>query len=110
MASCPHLAGLTELILHACWIRDAGARALAESPYLSRLQRLDLASNGIGDDGATALAESPSLANLEMLDLSWRGYPGFLEGPIPNRISRPVQDALRARFGARVCLKDCPEA
>jgi uncharacterized protein (TIGR02996 family) len=109
LASCPHLAGLTALILQANWIRNAGAAILARSPNLSGLRHLDLASNAIGNAGALALAESPTLNNLEILDLTWKGYPGFLEGPIPNRIDHEAREALTARFGERVLLEPSPQ-
>ena len=73
---------------------DEGAQAFAASERLGGLRVLSLALNSLGDEGALALAASPTLADLTGLEL--RG----------NRLGKQAQEALTARFGSRVRLKD----
>jgi uncharacterized protein (TIGR02996 family) len=121
IATSPHLAGLTELVLgdneevgdagaaaldglssrlsslarlHLSYTRlsNVGARALAGSPCLPGLRILDVGYNLISATGARALADSPHLKGLTCLVL--RGNP----------ISRRAGQALVERQGKRVRL------
>jgi len=70
LAQRPVLGQLTQLLLAAGEIGEAGCLALANSPFLSHLHHLDLAYNIIGDDAAWALAQSPHLSASCTVDLS----------------------------------------
>lgn len=63
------LRSIQDLDMHTCAIREAGARALADSTNLRALRRLQLGGNRIGDGGARAIAESQGLPNLEKLEV-----------------------------------------
>jgi uncharacterized protein (TIGR02996 family) len=69
--------------------------AVAVSPSLTGLRELAVNSGRITDPDAKTLLNSPVLANLtklEMYGMNW-GHP---------RLSKSVEDKLRARFGERV--------
>ena len=74
----PHLAGLEELRLANCGLRDAALAALARNPAAASLQILDLggdgsqdvAGNQFGTAGVAELAASPFLGRLQALDIS----------------------------------------
>jgi uncharacterized protein (TIGR02996 family) len=78
LCSSPHLAGLGELRLANCNLRDKQIVALANNPAVASLKILNVGANGdmevsgneFGDEGARALANSPYLNELEELDLS----------------------------------------
>jgi len=57
------------LSLKAKYIREVGAKALAQRDDLSKLRALDLSQNDIGDEGVRAIAESPVFSNLRQLNL-----------------------------------------
>ena len=61
------------LILKALFIREVGARKLAECEQLSNLRALDLTQNAIGDDGVKAIAESPHFGKVRTLNLKSNG-------------------------------------
>jgi uncharacterized protein (TIGR02996 family) len=133
LARSPHLRGLVYLDLGgwdctpANLIRDAGARALADSPFLTRLEHLNLMECVITAAGVAALAESPNAAGLTHLYLSGNrlgaaGLRALADSPHLTRLVRltaasgeyqlpPQTDAasadldqarkhLRRRFGA----------
>jgi uncharacterized protein (TIGR02996 family) len=119
LASSRAVAGLTTLDLSFNDIRPAGVRTLAGSPHLGQLAELNLSRCGLGDDGAAALAGSALLGRLLALDLSLnhvsdRGGRALAAYPRParlasldliyNRLSPPTMQALRQRFGERVCF------
>jgi uncharacterized protein (TIGR02996 family) len=86
------LAGLRELDLSYNRLGADGAAALAASPHLGGVERLDLTGCPLGDAGAVALAGSPHLSRLRELSLSGEGLSG------------QARQALRERFGDKVCL------
>ena len=57
------------LSLKAQFIREVGAKALAQKEELRNLRALDLTQNDIGDEGVKAIAESEVLSNLTTLNL-----------------------------------------
>ena len=57
------------LSLKAQFIREVGAKALAQKEELKNLRALDLTQNDIGDEGAKAIAESEIFSNLRTLNL-----------------------------------------
>ena len=57
------------LNLKAKYIREVGAKELAQCEELSTLRALDLSQNDIGDEGVKAVAESPVFSNLRTLNL-----------------------------------------
>jgi uncharacterized protein (TIGR02996 family) len=92
LALAPHFAGLTELWLHECELRDEGVKAIANSRHLANLEVLDLTSNwSVGHRGAVALIKSPYLKRIRYLDL-WR-----CEGIVGKD-----EQLLRKRFRSRV--------
>ena len=95
LASCSSLRGLRVLNLTNNLVGDAGAAALASSRSLAGLLELDLRDSDVRDAGAMALAESPHLENLLRLDLRNRDH---------RELSQKASQALRERFGDRVCL------
>jgi uncharacterized protein (TIGR02996 family) len=89
----PFLARLTTLRVNSDrGIRDDGVRVLAGVAYLANLSCLDLGDNWVRNEGAGFLASSVYLNNLSRLLLS------------RNPIGREGKQALRARFGDRVCF------
>src|SRR5262249_51329891 len=101
----PWLANLETLVLHGNLIGNAGAVALATSRSLNQMQALDLSDNPIGDAGAEALAASIGFPHLKRLDLAQRKEwtaAWALRGTRP--IQPKQQAALRARYGAEVCV------
>jgi hypothetical protein len=76
-------------------VNEAFAR-IAASPKAAALERLVIDARGLGEAGARAILGSPHLGGLRELHLGW------------VELGRPLQAALRARFGAgvRVCGPD----
>lgn len=69
LASSPHLANLTALLLHYNDLGDDAVRDLARSPYLGNLVELYLSGNALGDPAAAALAGTfPRLRDLDLRD------------------------------------------
>jgi uncharacterized protein (TIGR02996 family) len=119
LAASPHLHQLRELRLGGNGITSAGLRALAASPLLGRLTHLDLFYNRVGTAGVVALANSPHAASLLSLGLGGNemgNVGGRVLAASPhlvnltcldlynNRITEPVREVLRARFGDRVII------
>jgi uncharacterized protein (TIGR02996 family) len=95
LAGCGGLRGLRVLNLASNLVGDTGATALAGSRALAGLLELDLRDADVSDAGAIALAESPHLDNLLRLDLRNRD---------DRILSAAAREALRERFGDKVCL------
>jgi uncharacterized protein (TIGR02996 family) len=116
LTASPYLSRLRSLRLAHNRIGPRGARCLAESPHLSRLHTLDLTHCRIEDIGLAALLSSPCLPQLTALHL-WNNDLGEASvGPLVcsgldylgvgcNRFSEQGQQALRERFGDRVCFE-----
>lgn len=107
LADSPYLNNLESLVLRGNLISDLGARVLALADGLNSLRDLDLSDNQIGDSGAEALANASRLPQLSRLDLSHQ-FKGWSAGQAhrgrPYPIQPQRQKALKARFGAQVCL------
>lgn len=67
LTTLPVFRNLTNLSLSYNNIRDAEARAIAESSNLRSLSRLDLEGVGIGEAGRQALDTSPNLRNCKII-------------------------------------------
>lgn len=116
-----YLQGITELNLTENGIGNAGLLALAESANLPRLSRLSLVCTQIGDDGVEGLSRSSHLSGLRWLNLdrnrvSDRGAIALAASPHLGElawlclggywIGEAGLNALRARFGDRVCMDE----
>lgn len=71
--ACPYLSRINDLKIHASYVGEPLARALARSKHLSGLRTLHLFRNRFEDEGVRHLATSPMFANLEDLDLGDNG-------------------------------------
>ena len=69
LSHCHWLLRLRHLDLSNNFIRDQGARLLAQSPFLAELTSLNMSSAALGDGGVQALAASAFLSNLRELYL-----------------------------------------
>jgi uncharacterized protein (TIGR02996 family) len=89
----PLLGSCSRLYLARCGLTDVAVTRIASEERLSKLTCLCLGGNAVTDAGAKALAESPHLGQLKRLELA------------VNDLSKPVQQALKERFGSGVKLE-----
>lgn len=70
LLQCHLLSRLNALTIHASYVGEPLARAIAQSEYLTGLKTLRLSRNRFEDEAVQHLATSPVLDNMEDLDLS----------------------------------------
>jgi uncharacterized protein (TIGR02996 family) len=127
LANSPHLPELEELDLSDGGVSDKGIKFLCDSPYLPKLKSLNLSGVCLSDKGYLTLARSPFTARLEELHIG-KGYyqdrdvptdvgaRALAESPYLEHIKKlnielwslspEVREALRARFGKRLELRE----
>lgn len=98
LSHCHWLLRLRHLDLSNNFVRDQGAKLLAQSPFLAEMHGLNLSSAALGDAAVEALAASPYLKNLRELYLcdnriGAAGARALAFGPLAERL-----DVLHVRF------------